>query len=531
MSLFNRERVTAALDNLLARHSQGLETTIYADDAMLRIINSAVPDGIAGLLQRNNKVSARNIRQLGEDDRAPGLLGLADGSHILFLLGDVSWLDARTWMAIGGILSNRSVGSCTLCVAVPERLWNESLALASHTGGGPKAPVTEASVCAALRRLGGLRQSECSVYVHGMAAMALPGEYFLLPWDIGSGAQTALARRDEWLGTERAALGLVALVHALGLDARFYSLGSGAARRVARRSAAMPRTAGGQQATVIVLDRAADMAAVVRHGGNVLDDLLRAMESTGASQELRLAKLCQSAAAGDKLARLEDRRKAEALIARQSDSLKQMWDEAQAIGANCRWRETQAAEKTLALVLATENDADAAWDYVLTAIPQLVPEMIPDPASHMGTMSDVSRILAANTPAPGMLVMAASLLAPRRLGFPQTQRELAVRRLVSDYASVAGHSADALGSHMSEPGSDAWRWASWLVDRVAALAEGKDLPGPGVINYTTESSYSPLFPRIAADIAAGRPTLCAQLELAEHGGAATSAASLLKGLG
>ncbi|KAJ2847708.1 hypothetical protein J3B02_004108, partial [Coemansia erecta] len=533
MSLFGRERVAATLNSVLAQHSRGLETTIYADDAMLRIVNSSVQGGLSGLLLRNNRVNARNIRRLGEAEEAPGMLGLADGQHMLFLFGDVSWMDAETWKIMETVLSkNETIDSCTLCVAVPELLWNESLALASNVKGGLKAPVTEASVCAMLQRLAGSRKIDCSVHVHGMAAMALPGNYFALPWD-ATGSTTGLARQSEWVDAERAALGLATLVHELRLDARFYSLGSGAARRVARRGAAMPRVSPtGQLATVVVLDRAFDMAAVVRHGGNVLDDLLRAMESTGATQELLLAKLCQSAEIGDKLAGLQDRRRAEGLVA-QSESLKQMWDEVQEVAANCRWRETQAAEKTLALVLASENDADAAWDHVLTAIPPLAQEMIPDPATHTGSMNDVLRILVANTPAPGMLVMAASLLSYRRLGFPQTQRALAIRRLVSDYASVAGYSiSDSNDAAATNGGSDAWRWASWLVERAAVLAEGSRDHQPGLnIDFEIESSFMPLFPRIAADIASGRQVKCAQLELAERGGATGTAASLLKGLG
>ncbi|KAJ2222173.1 hypothetical protein GGF40_002930 [Coemansia sp. RSA 1286] len=528
MSLYNRERVVATLDSMLAQHSRGLETTIYADDAMLQTINSSVTGGLSGLLLRKNKISARNVRRLGEASESPGLLGLADGPHILFLLGDVSWMGAETWAAMESALSSGTASSCTLCVAVPEQLWGESLALASNVGGGLRAPVTETSVCAALKRLAGRREFECSVHTHGAMAMALPGNQFAMPLGAGPSAQSVLARRQsEWMDAERAALGLVSLIHELRLDTQFYSLGSGAARRVARRSAAMPRVSNGHLATVVVLDRAADMAASVRHGGNVLDELLRAMESTGTSQELLLARLCQSAEIGDKLAALEDRRKAEILVG-QSDDLRQMWSEVQEIAANCRWRETQAAEKTLALVLASENDADAAWDFVLTAIPQLSQEMVPDPVTHTGSVNDISRILATNTPAPGMLVMAASILSYRRMGFPQTQRALALRRLAADYAVVAGYSTE--DSHLLEAGSDAWRWASWLVERVAALAEGKEQFGTAV-GSDLESPYAPLFPRIAADIASGRPVLCAQLELAEHGGTAGTAASLLKGLG
>ncbi|KAJ1723696.1 hypothetical protein LPJ53_001977 [Coemansia erecta] len=517
---FFGDHVTSSIEAFLSQHLHGLETTIYADAEALEILSGSVVGGLIGVLQDGKgRLRARNIRQLGE--HTGETLTVDDGPHVLIMLSGVSWMGQGTWSAVRKVVGSPTAKRCTLCIAVPEQLWAESAKLVPKDLGGLKLPATRESVYEALKEAAG-SDTECSVETYGLVAMAALGGGFALPSDSGA-LRGTFAQRSEWMETERVALGLASVVYELGLDARFYSMGSGAARRVARRSAAMPHVGGGRLATVVVLDRAADLAAIARHGGHMLDQIAHAAEATGASLNILLTRLRESGI-GDSLALQTDRRAA-AQAVEKSGPVSQLWTEAEAVAERGRWQEIQAAEKTMALVLSCESDPEAAWDHVLEAIPKMSGDMVPS-LEESGPLSSVKiqHALVVCTPAPLMLVMAASILAPRKLGFPPTQREMAKRRLVADYLEIYGSSGDV-------DGAGAQQWASWFTERVALLAEGKEQ-----FDFSLECEmgvpYTPVLPKIADEVLSGR-RMCVDLELAEHGGASagTTAGSLLKGLG
>ncbi|KAJ2787531.1 hypothetical protein GGI15_000662 [Coemansia interrupta] len=514
---FFGDHVTASIGAFLSQHLHGLETTIYADAEALEILSSSVVGGLIGVLQDSKgKLRARNIKPLSEHTQET--LTVDDGPHVLVMLSGVAWMGQDTWRAVRKAVSRPTVKRCTLCIAVPEQLWPESAKLISKDLSGLKLPATRESVYEELRDAAG-KGAECSVETYGLVAMAALGGGFALPSG-GVALRGTFAQKSEWVETERVALGLASVVQELGLDARFYSMGSGAARRVARRSAAMPHVSGGRIATVVVLDRAADLAAIARHGGHMLDQIARAAEATGASLNMLLTRLRESGI-GDSLALQTDRRSAVHAVEK-SKSVSQLWTEAEGVAERGNWQEIQAAEKTMALVLSCESDPEAAWDHVLEAIPKISGDMVSsleglDPSSS----TQIQHALVVCTPAPLMLVMAASILAPRKLGFPSTQREMAKRRLVADYLQVSGRESEHAGAQ---------QWASWFTERVALLAEGKEQFDFGM-ECEMGVPYTPVLPKIADEVLSGR-RMCVDLELAEHGGASgTTAGSLLKGLG
>ncbi|KAJ2828694.1 hypothetical protein IWW50_001251 [Coemansia erecta] len=234
---------------------------------------------------------------------------------------------------------------------------------------------------------------------------------------------------------------------------------------------------------------------------------------------------------------------------------------AERVGLEDSWKEIEGAEKTLKLVIgsikdtladssalgaghgkgadddALEEEMCAAWDQVLAAIPSLTASMLERVASGElcanGEMASeqVSEYLWQHTPAPGMVVMAASLLAPAKTGIPRGQRSLVEQRLAADYTAVSS----ALEPKPASPGA-AMRWAQRVVDYadLVAVSEGqrsgltqwRELasmsPGP-------DGAYAGLLERLVSDVLSGT-SRCADLAHAEQG-AAVAAANLLKGLG
>ncbi|KAJ2880055.1 hypothetical protein IWW38_006013, partial [Coemansia aciculifera] len=239
------------------------------------------------------------------------------------------------------------------------------------------------------------------------------------------------------------------------------------------------------------------------------------------------------------------------------------------VGERECWSETEGAEKTLKLVIGgikdslqemaadatrrhgneqaaatspifsdeEEQEMSAAWDQVLASIPSVTLGMLESYAEEEGAPKiDVPRWLWRHTPAPGMLVMAASLLAPTRVGIPAGQRAQAEQRLASDYLAVhrvaEKAAAHGLSGHMD---AAAEGWAKQVLDYVerVAVSEGqrsrmtqwRELVG---LSRGMDGVYLPLIARVADDVLCGNK--CADLEYAEHG-TAVAAANLLKGLG
>ncbi|KAJ1787928.1 hypothetical protein GGH17_006093, partial [Coemansia sp. RSA 788] len=230
------------------------------------------------------------------------------------------------------------------------------------------------------------------------------------------------------------------------------------------------------------------------------------------------------------------------------------------VGLEDHWKEIEGAEKTLKLVIgsikdtladtlavggvhgtfmdddALDEEMSAAWDQVLAAIPPLTASMLEHinlditKESQEVTDEQIAEYLWQHTPAPGMVLMAASLLAPAKSGIPSGQRPLVEQRLAADYASVS----NALGQKQSFTDS-ASQWAQRVTDyaELVAISDGQRsglkqwrelasmTPGP-------DGAYAGLLERIVRDVLSGNR--CVDLEHAEQG-AATAAANLLKGLG
>ncbi|KAI7835151.1 hypothetical protein BX661DRAFT_176176 [Kickxella alabastrina] len=499
-------RVLAGLDALLAEHSQGAQTTIYADQAMLDVINSAM--ALPSVLRGLQGLRARSIHLLTSMPADEGA-SIEDGPHILFLLGTVDWTGTEAWEAIERVIQNNSTRQqqqlqyCTLCVSVPESLWGDSLALSPNAR--LKAPLNQQVVQSELQRMVG-RQSDvqCKVAVHTVVAAALPGGHFELPTARGR-LLSSPGMAVEWADGERVALGLASLMHSLDVDARYYSPRNAClARRVARRCASMAAPTGVQHrssATVVILDRASDWAAAVRHGGHFLDDLYRC----SAVDRPQLAMLLRRSGVADSLAAQAIRQRADR-VAAECEGLREVVVRMEEAASRGRWREMQAVEKTLALVLAAEDDVQDAWDQVLAAIPPL-PSDVDDMA---GLLSHTLALMA----------MAAALLGYRRLGIPPIQRALAAQRLASDYNALTSQTGAEEGA----------AWAARAVERLNSIAEGGS--GGGSFRLDSDGVHVPLLPRVAADVLSGCPPYV-PLELADrrNGGGAGAASSLLKGIG
>ncbi|KAJ1866065.1 hypothetical protein LPJ78_002161 [Coemansia sp. RSA 989] len=231
-------------------------------------------------------------------------------------------------------------------------------------------------------------------------------------------------------------------------------------------------------------------------------------------------------------------------------------------GSDDHWKEIEGAEKTLKLVIggikdslpetaqvkgspdagfssnALEEEMCAAWDQVLTAIPTLTSSMLSHfPTTEAAAIADadadaeryVSQYLWQHTPAPGMVLMAASLLAPSKVGIPAEQRLLIEQRLSSDCSAVL----NILNwMHLDMDG----RWAKQVTNYANSVAtsEGQrsrlkywhELVG---MSLGSSEAYSSLLERVASNVLSGSSE-CADLEHAEQG-SVVAAANLLKGLG
>ncbi|KAJ1987569.1 hypothetical protein EDC05_005759 [Coemansia umbellata] len=246
----------------------------------------------------------------------------------------------------------------------------------------------------------------------------------------------------------------------------------------------------------------------------------------------------------------------------------------EAVGAKERWAEIEGAEKTLKLIIGgikdtlqeslessrsdeyegsnsaddiLETEMSAAWDQVLAGIPKLTVSMVE--RCDVGIKSaaesfekQVSTWLWQHTPAPAMILMAASLLAPARCGIPSSQRMLAEQRLASDYMAVCRTIIDSPNLHeqrqYDRKGQEelAGEWANWIMEKVEQVvishgqrsksAQWRDLVS---LSHGLDGIYMPLFERIVCDVLNGGR--CADLEHAEQGTAVVAAANLLKGLG
>ncbi|KAJ2741680.1 Sec1 domain-containing protein 2 [Coemansia sp. BCRC 34301] len=635
MSTSLAEQVAAALLAAVDRHSLGLETTIYADEVVLQCINASVPGGILGLLgSASGKVCARTIKQLD----AP-LSCLPDGTHALFLLGGVSW-PMTAWSSISQILQRGAFTKCTLCVSTSERLWHDMEAAFP----GHLVPLTSSGVSMALLEL--LRRGQhagseylepAAVQVHALpliSVASLYGDCFVLPdahdehtLSISDTEHLSDAGRGAAWDTkilDRISLNIVSLLHGLGLEGSFYSLGD-MAKRVSRKCTGLAQRSrehgNGERATVVIVDRALDLVAPTHHGGHLLDQLLRAMPGTASSSADALTShsllsvlredghaamsLWETCFEQDKSVALQTIR--HTLVGRlaeeggegkvggslpsttgkvTTEQLQSILDiyrdveetdqvdgalriaravvDSASIGERERWSETESAEKTLKLVIGgvkdslleqakesdneeeEEEEMSAVWDQVLASIPSVTLGMLETYASSSVEEEDgesaltvsVSRWLWRHTPAPGMLVMAASLLAPSRVGIPAGQRAQAERRLVDDYTAVyrvaAAHGqSDHMDAGVAQRAAE--RWSGRIMDYVervvvsegqrARMTQWRELAG---LSRGTDGVYSPLVAQVADGMLRG--DRCADLEFAEQG-AAMAAANLLKGLG
>ncbi|KAJ2081963.1 Sec1 domain-containing protein 2 [Coemansia sp. RSA 988] len=301
------ERTANALVALLATHSQGLETTIYADSVALHTINFGIRGGLLGFLHSQEASStfppsprARNIKSLeaqllqntsSTERRDPADdAGLKDGRHVLFLVGAASWPRAA-WPAIAHVLSSRSYQTCTLCLASPEEMWSGVSAAFPPKEGTIEQPLTHVSVKEALvdlLHLGHQNSNDRAAYdspdpnavsvcaVPLMAATSLTENMFLLPDtshifptlvkdssggksdNDGLGSFLSKSQLSGWRGettrgadprqqVEQLSLNIMSLIRGLGLRGKFYSLGD-TARRAARRCAGISRSIDGTSA-------------------------------------------------------------------------------------------------------------------------------------------------------------------------------------------------------------------------------------------------------------------------------------------
>ncbi|KAJ2307829.1 hypothetical protein H4R23_005911, partial [Coemansia sp. Cherry 401B] len=279
------EQTAAALSTLVAAHSQGFETTIYADAVALETINANIRGGIIGLLQPDDgPPRARALKGLSARDLNAKHDGIPDGSHLLFLVGSVSW-PRSVWPAIVQVLTGAAYASCTLCVSTPEEIWSEMAAAFPPSAESISQPLVKSNVLAALRELlirgqqndksgeiGLVDDDSVAVQTAPLlAAMSLADNMFVMPDTShvfpgfakrgqssegdGLGFLRSMDRRSghsagETYGTdsrqrvEQLSLNIVSFMHGLGVRGNFYSLGD-TARRAARRCAGISRNIDG----------------------------------------------------------------------------------------------------------------------------------------------------------------------------------------------------------------------------------------------------------------------------------------------
>ncbi|KAJ2661456.1 hypothetical protein IWW48_002439 [Coemansia sp. RSA 1200] len=212
------------------------------------------------------------------------------------------------------------------------------------------------------------------------------------------------------------------------------------------------------------------------------------------------------------------------------------------LGSSSRRRGENANDGVSDQILETEMAA--AWDQIIAGIPRLTPSMVD--GCVKANVNDktfekrVARWLLKHTPAPGMIIMAASLLAPARCGIPEGQRALAEQRLVGDYIAVWNAMAAQDSSRQQQllnHEATAERWATRVMDVVENVVVGHGQRGKATTQWREivglsqgfDDIYTPLVGKIAADVLNGGA--CADLKHAEHGMGVAAAANLLKGLG
>ncbi|KAJ2711956.1 hypothetical protein H4R19_002998, partial [Coemansia spiralis] len=299
--------ISATLESLVTAHSQGPETTIYADATALQTINASFADGVLGVIAGGGSgCRARNVKLLGQIDNGSAA-GLADGSHVLFLVGAASW-PQTAWPEVAQTLRGTAYASCTLCVATPEATWGD-VAAAWPPRDDLRQPLNRSGVVAALaaamrqgQRGSALEEARIAndtvavVTAPLLAAMPLADDLFVTP--DASHIFPAIAQKEAAGGArqqiEQLALNLASVVRGLGLRGSFYSLGD-TARRTARRCAGISQNVdsagaadGLRDAVVVLVDRTADLVAPMRHGGHLLDDMYRALPPLPAAGSDRL---------------------------------------------------------------------------------------------------------------------------------------------------------------------------------------------------------------------------------------------------
>ncbi|KAJ2548264.1 hypothetical protein EV175_004895 [Coemansia sp. RSA 1933] len=188
-----------------------------------------------------------------------------------------------------------------------------------------------------------------------------------------------------------------------------------------------------------------------------------------------------------------------------------------------------------------EIEMAEAWDQVLAGIPKLTASMVEQCKGCYNADDPMERQvvewLVKHTPAPGMILMAASLLSPARCGVPQGQRMLAEQRLASDYIAVCNAMvAESSKQQRSRHEAMAEQWAMRMMGVVGGAAVGRGQRSRATqwaslvgLSHGLDDVYTPLVGRVAADVLTGG--VCADLKHAEQGMGVAAAANLLKGIG
>ncbi|KAJ2370722.1 hypothetical protein H4S01_000101 [Coemansia sp. RSA 2610] len=585
------EQTAAALSTLVAAHSQGFETTIYADAVALETINANIRGGIIGLLQPDDgPPRARALKGLSARDLNAKHDGIPDGSHLLFLVGSVSW-PRSVWPAIVQVLTGAAYASCTLCVSTPEEIWSEMAAAFPPSAESISQPLVKSNVLAALRELlirgqqndksgeiGLVDDDSVAVQTAPLlAAMSLADNMFVMPDTShvfpgfakrgqssegdGLGFLRSMDRRSghsagETYGTdsrqrvEQLSLNIVSFMHGLGVRAAGGSLLS----LIRECQPSQADTQGTQPSldlweTLLMQDKAVAL--------QVLRSRLASELAAVSNNPAEATAPNRGRVTTEQLQTMVDAYNAQPQSPERSDALAQVVQAvitAERIGAGDRWQEIEGAEKTLKLVIgsikdslgdafgsshvdsdAWEEEMSAAWDQVLTAIPPLTSSMLERAASSMASAGTdaaerISQYLWQHTPAPGMALMAASLLAPAKTGIPRGQRSLLEQRLASDHAAACSASGVKLAVHDA-----AGQWARRIVEYADAVAASEGQRN-GLTHWRelasmamgSDGAYASLLERVASDVLGGGR--CADLEHAEQG-AAIAAANLLKGFG
>ncbi|KAJ1729775.1 hypothetical protein LPJ72_004797 [Coemansia sp. Benny D160-2] len=611
------ERISLSLSELVATHSKGLETTIYADSAALQIINASFKDGVLGLIENSAEggLKARNVKSLEEysnDSSSNNRVTTADkdmpltpkassipaclpnGSHAMFIVASVAWPNVRgnIWPAVVRILLKNAHTSCTFCSFTDPTVWPDIAACYPPDKQYFRTQqLTKESVSLALLDLlqagcldTGISLDESPVAIVTMpaqTAMPLIKDVFILP-DAGaglsipqildtctgskkehqnSGSSSQMSYDDEVRQQmERVSLNVASFLKGLRVRGRFYSFGDFSSR-VARRCMGLARSFSEASESGFGSDE-----TILK----TLADLLANAESTASGFEesdyaliniTRSIVSVEAAAKREHWSEIEGAEKTLKLIVGGiKDTLQESVDQPQQqpqhslafsgaslLGSRNKRRGENANDGVSDQILETEMAA--AWDQVIAGIPRLAPSMVDGcvkaNAEEKTFEKRVAGWLLKHTPAPGMILMAASLLSPARCGIPDGQRALAEQRLVGDYIAVWNTMAARESSSSSRQQQQqqlnheaaAERWAARVMDVVEDVVVGHGQRGKATpqwreivgLSQGFDDIYTPLFGRIAADVLNGGA--CTDLKHAEHGMGVAAAANLLKGLG